>query len=161
NAGTAIPGTYTLTVTGTGTSATHTAGVTLTVTPTTATTPIVFSSLDGGRYRIFKMMSAGTGLTTLSNGNQEDIEPALSPDKTKIAFSRGIGILGLDICVMSINGGAVTRLTSDSLINGSPTWSPDGSKIAFHTWRYFTLPTLNNGEIAVMNANGSGLTRLT
>ena len=36
-----------------------------------------------------------------------------------------------------------------------PTWSPDGSKIAFHSTRD------GNNEIYVMNADGSGQTRLT
>ena len=36
-----------------------------------------------------------------------------------------------------------------------PVWSPDGTRIAFESFRE------GNGDIYVMNADGSGLTRLT
>ena len=39
--------------------------------------------------------------------------------------------------------------------DGSPSWSPDGGRIAFDSLRD------GNGEIYVMNADGSGQTRLT
>lgn len=39
--------------------------------------------------------------------------------------------------------------------DGSPAWSPDGKRIAFYSERD------GNAEIYVMNANGTGLTRLT
>lgn len=123
-----------------------------------ATNLIVFSSWDGGNYRIFKMNSDGTGITRLTNGNQPDFAPALSPDKTRIAFSRGILS---DIYVMFVDGSGLTRLTTNLAINGRPAWSPDGTRIAFHTWRYASFSSLNNAEIAVMNANGSNVTRLT
>ena len=39
--------------------------------------------------------------------------------------------------------------------DGSPAWSPDGSRLAFYSERD------GNAEIYVMNADGSGVTRLT
>ena len=39
--------------------------------------------------------------------------------------------------------------------DGSPAWSPDGARIAFYSERD------GNAEIYVMNADGSGVTRLT
>ena len=41
------------------------------------------------------------------------------------------------------------------MLDGSPSWSPDGGRIAFDSLRD------GNGEIYVMNADGSGQTRLT
>src|SRR5207249_7845812 len=40
-------------------------------------------------------------------------------------------------------------------IDASPSWAPDGSKIAFGSGRS------GNGDVYVMNANGTGVERLT
>jgi Tol biopolymer transport system component len=49
----------------------------------------------------------------------------------------------------------LTRLTNDPGEDTFPVWSPDGTKIVFHSDR------LGNFNIYVMNADGSGLTQLT
>src|SRR6266516_2940592 len=62
---------------------------------------------------------------------------------------------GWDIYVLKANGTGLTQLTTDPAYDASPTWSPDGSKIAFMSLRD------GNGEIYVMNADGSSQERLT
>jgi Tol biopolymer transport system component len=47
------------------------------------------------------------------------------------------------------------RLTTDSARDEDPAWSPDGSQIAFRSERD------GNGEIYVMDADGSDETNLT
>jgi Tol biopolymer transport system component len=62
-----------------------------------------------------------------------------------------------DIYVMNANGsGGQTRLTDDDVASFDPTWSPDGTKIAFTSGSGDFDP-----EIYVMNANGSDVTQLT
>src|SRR5919199_618766 len=62
-----------------------------------------------------------------------------------------------EIFVMDPNGSNPTNLTNDTTkCDESPTFSPDGSKIAFNT-----NPDGNGAEIYVMDANGSNRTRLT
>jgi hypothetical protein len=56
---------------------------------------------------------------------------------------------------MDADGGAQTRLTEDPGEDFSPSWSPDGTRLAFVSTRD------GNSEIYVMNADGSGQTRLT
>ena len=56
---------------------------------------------------------------------------------------------------MNADGSGVTRLTGNDAVDGSPSWSPDGRRIAFDSTRD------GNREIYVMNADGSGVTRLT
>ena len=61
-----------------------------------------------------------------------------------------------EIYTMNADGTNLTRLTNNSAGDGSPVWSPDGTKIAFVSTR-----DAGNGEIYVMNADGTKPTRLT
>jgi Tol biopolymer transport system component len=58
------------------------------------------------------------------------------------------------IYVMNADGSGVTNLTNNSLSNGRPVWSPDGSRIAFDSYSGYNA-------IYVMNADGSGMKILT
>jgi len=63
---------------------------------------------------------------------------------------------GLEIYVINADGSNQTRLTNFPPSAHDPSWSPDGTKIAF-----YCVPS-GNHEICVMNAaDGSGQTRLT
>ncbi len=55
-----------------------------------------------------------------------------------------------DIWVVNANGSGLQRLTTDPANDFDPSWSPDGSKIAFRSERD------GNNEVYVMNADGSG-----
>jgi Tol biopolymer transport system component len=71
--------------------------------------------------------------------------PVFSPDGSTLAFH-----VGRDVHLMRASGDtALTRLTSDPANGMYPSWSRDGSRIAFMSWR--------NGrtEIFTMAANGS------
>jgi class 3 adenylate cyclase len=60
-----------------------------------------------------------------------------------------------DVFVINADGSGLTQLTADAAEDIEPTWSPDGSRIAFTSRRD------GNREIYVMNADGTGQTRLT
>jgi dipeptidyl aminopeptidase/acylaminoacyl peptidase len=62
-----------------------------------------------------------------------------------------------EIYTMNDDGSDVTRLTEDDANDFDPSWSPDGDKIAFVSFRDGS----NNMEIYVMDADGSDPARLT
>jgi Tol biopolymer transport system component len=67
-----------------------------------------------------------------------------------------------DVFVQNADGSGLAQLTRTGAFEADPTWSPDGARIAF-TRRVVnaTCPSIGCLEIFVMNADGSGATRLT
>ena len=80
--------------------------------------------------------------------------PAWSPDGKWIAYVKG-GLCA-QLYLMRADGSHVRRLTHDRNCYSDPTWAPDGTRIAFASWRRDGLP-----GIWTMNLNGTGLRLLT
>jgi Tol biopolymer transport system component len=126
-----------------------------------------------GTYNVWIMNPDGSGatpLTTLTATDASTFEPAWSPDGSKIAFVSHRALDGSDaagaganLWVMNADGSnptPLTHLTTSAVDSGKPTWSPDGSKIAYFSERALDLSDSLNTNSAfnlwVMNADGSG-----
>ena len=83
--------------------------------------------------------------------------PTYSPDGKKIAYSRFItGTNNSEIFVKTMATDAVTRLTNSGKHDGEPSWSPDGTRIAFESDRS------GRPQIWTMNSStGGSLVRIT
>ena len=58
--------------------------------------------------------------------------PSLAPTRDRRPALVGAG--GSDICVLDLATGEITYLTDDAAGDQRPTWSPDGSVLAFLTF---------------------------
>jgi hypothetical protein len=89
-----------------------------------------------------------------------DVGPALSPDGTKVAFSRVVGRMQGSIWVMDLQGRSPRQITTcarRACVDEHPQWSPDGSTIVFQR----RLGGTKGPGVFVVNADGSGLRRVT
>lgn len=110
---------------------------------------IAFTRCYGTGCTVWMMNADGSGVAQLEYVDSS--QPSWSPDGSKIAFvSRNLaaGYDFIEVMDLATRQARLTMLYND--LWPWPTWSPDGSKIAF-----------NNGGIFVMNADGSGIVRLT
>ena len=63
--------------------------------------------------------------------------------------------MGQALYIMNIDGSNQTRISDIPSSDSSPAWSPNGSWIAFDSWRS------DGFEIYIMNSDGSDHARLT
>ena len=107
----------------------------------------------------------GSNLQRITNNLTADVDPAWSPDGERIVFSSArekhvenkFGITD-EIYVMDADGGNQQRLTDNRNNDWSPSWSPDGKRIAFMADRKGDHIKF---DIYVMDADGGNQQKLT
>jgi TolB protein len=94
---------------------------------------IILSMSDGVNHHLFAYHPQYLPFTRLTNGAWDDIDPAISPDGSQVAFaSRQNGYY--DLFVLDLATGRQSRLTDTPAYDGAPTWSPDGQFIAYESY---------------------------
>jgi dipeptidyl aminopeptidase/acylaminoacyl peptidase len=126
-------------------------------------TKIAFSGFQDHSNEIYVMDAVdsdgdgnGDNLTRLTNNSDFDAFPTWSPDGQQIAFGGQRPSIWVILVMDAVdgdddgNGDNQTQLTNSAAGFVTPSWSPDGQKIAFHDDRD------GNSEIYSMNAAPEG-----
>ena len=79
--------------------------------------------------------------------DQGAFSPALSPDESRLAYVVAKRDGRSEIVTSAIDGSDVRRLTKDKGVHVHPTWSPDGTQIAF----------MSGLDLRVVDADGSNV----
>lgn len=92
-----------------------------------------FSMSDGWNTHLFAYHPQYLPLTRLTDGNWDDLHPALSPNGRQLAFSSRVNGYW-DLFLMDLENGNLTRLTDTGAYDGHPSWSPDGQWLVYETY---------------------------
>src|ERR687889_815469 len=111
----------------------------------------------------WRMLAAGGLIAVFAGGgggkSAVDHGGSLVSEEGQIAFTRMTNQTGMDIesdiYTINVNGTAERRLTDMPGLDGFPSWSPVGQRLAFVSERG------GNWEIYIMNSDGTHQRRLT
>jgi TolB protein len=124
---------------------------------------IAFRSDRDGNDEVFVTNADGTRQRNLTRNPASDYSPAWSPDGRTIAFATSReDPTGNDVWLMDADGGNPRPLVEQIGIDEYPSWSPDGSQLAFGcTLGKILASQVGDFEVCVVNADGTGLRRIT
>ena len=129
---------------------------------------VAFAADRDRQFAVHIVNADGSGLRVLTDPAHNETHPHWLPDgKTLGVVSRGER--HLEIYVVHADGSGRRRVTEGAHpnLNNPPVWSPDGKRVAFIPHgpsdpdERATRPGYIDGSIFVVNADGSGLTRVS
>jgi Tol biopolymer transport system component/DNA-binding winged helix-turn-helix (wHTH) protein len=108
----------------------------------------------GGAWRRGWGPRSGSGsprFVALAGSAGSEVDPAVAPDGSRIAFAAKGDDGRADIYVKLVDADSALALTHDSADNRFPTWSPDGGRIAFArltetACTFLVVPALGGAE---------------
>lgn len=92
---------------------------------------LVFASTRHSRFsRLYLKAVDGATLTQITDEAADDVQPAFSPDGTRLAFASNRSGQW-DIWLVDTNGKSPTQITDNPAADLHPSWSPDGKQLVF------------------------------
>ena len=119
---------------------------------------ILYASAQFGSLQIVLANADGSNPLQLTQAYMPVIGAEWSPDGSSIVYVTQYGREASDLSIINNINGSLTSiepLTQDPAFDGNPTWSPDGTKIAFFSNRS------GNYNLWLINPDGTGLVQLT
>jgi hypothetical protein len=117
---------------------------------------LFLASNRGGGFGIYQIRSSvADTLQPVLADSFGNIQPALSPDRTRIAFSSNRGG-SYDLYLMDADGRSPRRLTTDPGNEGEPAWTPDGTRIV-----YTATPKGGHPQLYALRPDGNPSRALT
>lgn len=125
------------------------------ITHTGGEVELVFLSIEeNASAHLFTFQPETKTLSRITTGEWNDIAPALSPDRKRLAFASDRDG-DWDLYVLQLTDGGLTQVTNTPQYDSAPSWSPDGEWLAFETY-------LNeNLDVSVVNVNSGEQIPLT
>lgn len=125
------------------------------ITHTGGEVELVFLSIEeNASAHLFTFQPETKTLSRITTGEWNDIAPALSPDRKRLAFASDRDG-DWDLYVLQLADGGLTQVTNTPQYDSAPSWSPDGEWLAFETY-------LNeNLDVSVVNVNSGEQIPLT
>ena len=111
---------------------------------------LTFAAGGGDATEIYRINSDGTNLKRLTENSAYDYAAVWSPDMSTLVFTSNRDGNGSSIYTMNTDGTGQLGITS-GFSDRDPSWSPDSSKLVFD----------RNGDICLINKNGTGFVNLT
>ena len=116
---------------------------------------IAFQTDRDGNSEIYVMGCDGSSQVNITNNPATDKQPSWASNGTLAFSSNRNSSGGFDIYLLTLNPWNLQRLTDNAADDQSPALSPDGSEVAFVSYRD------GNAEIYVLDISANALTRIT
>ena len=126
------------------------------INPKTGSDIVFVSGRGGGNPQIY-LMSESSDAQRLTDGTGDAVNPAWSPDGTKIVFAwtRGFAPGNFNIFIMDVVSRNLTQLTNNEGRNENPSWAPDGVHLIYANKRGA------NSQLWTMLADGTQKKQIT
>jgi TolB protein len=110
---------------------------------------LLLSMEENGCAHLFLYSPDGQPILRLTEGNWDDVTPAISPDGNQIAFASNRSGFW-DIYLLILSTGDLRQVTNTPAYDSAPTWSPDSQWLAYETYDgndlEVTVQSLTSGD---------------